>query len=68
MSALLTTTMTGMREVVDLLAEQGHAGRIRTIVGGAPVSAEFARDIGADAYAFDAANAVERVKALVACV
>jgi 5-methyltetrahydrofolate--homocysteine methyltransferase len=38
---------------------------VKVIVGGAPVSAEFASEIGADAYGYDAANAVERVKALV---
>jgi 5-methyltetrahydrofolate--homocysteine methyltransferase len=65
MSALLTTTMPVMREVVDLLRVQGLAGRIRTVVGGAPVTAAFAREIGADAYGFDAANAVDVVKALV---
>ena len=64
MSALLTTTMVGMKAVVDLLRERGVEGRIKTIVGGAPVSASFAREIGADAYAFDAASAVDRVKAL----
>jgi 5-methyltetrahydrofolate--homocysteine methyltransferase len=66
MSALLTTTMVGMKDVVDLLARRGLAGTIRTIVGGAPISAQFAKEIGADAFAFDAASAVERVKALAA--
>jgi 5-methyltetrahydrofolate--homocysteine methyltransferase len=66
MSALLTTTMPVMRDVVRLVTERGLAGTIRTIVGGAPVSADFARDIGADAHAFDAASAVERIRALVA--
>jgi 5-methyltetrahydrofolate--homocysteine methyltransferase len=66
MSALLTTTMVGMKEVVRLLRERGLEGRIRTIVGGAPVSPDFAREIGADAYAFDAASAVDRVKSLIA--
>jgi 5-methyltetrahydrofolate--homocysteine methyltransferase len=66
MSALLTTTMVGMKDVVDLLGQRGLTGTIKTIVGGAPVSAEFAREIGADAFAFDAASAVERVKALAA--
>ncbi len=65
MSALLTTTMTAMKEVQDLLKERGLAGKIKTIVGGAPLSAEFAEEIGADAYGYDAANAVERVKALM---
>ena len=65
MSALLTTTMTVMKEVVDLLRARGLDGRIRTIVGGAPVSEAFAREIGADAHGYDAANAVERVGALL---
>jgi 5-methyltetrahydrofolate--homocysteine methyltransferase len=65
MSALLTTTMPVMREVVAGLARKGLAGKVRTIVGGAPVSADFAREIGADAYAYDGANAVDKIKALV---
>jgi 5-methyltetrahydrofolate--homocysteine methyltransferase len=65
MSALLTTTMPVMKRVADLINERDLGGKIRTIVGGAPVSEEFAREIGADAYGFDAANAVDRVKTLV---
>ncbi len=65
MSALLTTTMSVMKEVVDLLGRRGMAGRVKVIVGGAPLSEQFAGEIGADAYGFDAANAVERVRALV---
>jgi 5-methyltetrahydrofolate--homocysteine methyltransferase len=65
MSALLTTTMQGMRTVVDLVRERGLSPKIKTIVGGAPVSADFASQIGADAYGFDAANAVDRVKELM---
>jgi len=65
MSALLTTTMTRMKDVVALLRERGLGGKVRTIVGGAPVSAEFAREIGADDYACDAATAVDRVVALL---
>ncbi|MBU0639580.1 MAG: corrinoid protein [Planctomycetes bacterium] len=65
MSALLTTTMPVMKRVVDLVREKGLAGKIKTLVGGAPVSAEYAREIGADAYGYDAANAVDRVKELV---
>jgi 5-methyltetrahydrofolate--homocysteine methyltransferase len=65
MSALLTTTMPRMKDVVSLLRERGLAGRVRTIVGGAPLSAEFAREIGADGYACDAATAVERVESLL---
>jgi len=65
MSALLTTTMPVMGQVVQLLSQEGLTGKIKTIVGGAPVSGEFAREIGADAYGFDAANAVDRVKSLI---
>ncbi len=65
MSALLTTTMPVMNQVIDLLRERGLDRSVRTIVGGAPVTEEFARDIGADAYAYDAANAVDRVKELI---
>jgi len=65
MSALLTTTMPAMGKVVALLRERGLAARVRTIVGGAPVSSEFAREIGADSYGYDAASAVERVRDLV---
>jgi 5-methyltetrahydrofolate--homocysteine methyltransferase len=66
LSALLTTTMPGMKDVVDLVRARGLSGRVRVIVGGAPVSEAWAREIGADAYGYDAANAVERVRALVA--
>ncbi|MCP4594682.1 MAG: cobalamin-binding protein [bacterium] len=65
MSALLTTTMPAMSQVVELVRERGLGDSVKTIVGGAPVSADYAREIGADAYGFDAANAVERVSALV---
>ena len=65
MSALLTTTQPAMKTVIELLREQGLNAKIRTIVGGAPVSKEFAREIGADAYAYDAASAVECVKQLM---
>jgi 5-methyltetrahydrofolate--homocysteine methyltransferase len=65
MSALLTTTMPVMRAVVGLLGERDLSNDLKTIVGGAPVSADFAREIGADAYGFDAANAVVRVKELI---
>lgn len=65
MSALLTTTMPVMGSVVELLKQEGLNGRIKTIVGGAPVSEEFARKIGADAYGYDSTNAVESVKKLL---
>ena len=66
MSALLTTTMIGMRDVVDLVRARGLAGTLATIVGGAPVTAEFAREIGADAWAADAPSAVDRIRTLIA--
>jgi 5-methyltetrahydrofolate--homocysteine methyltransferase len=66
MSTLLTTTMPVMRKVVELVREEGLTGRVRTIIGGAPVSADYAREIGADAYSYDGAHAVERVKSLLA--
>jgi len=65
MSALLTTTMPAMRRVVELLNEHGLGGKVRTIVGGAPVSAEFAKEIGADAYGYDSTAAVARIKDLM---
>ncbi len=65
MSALLTTTMPVMKEVVDLLAQEGLTGRVRTVVGGAPVTEDYAREIGADAYAFDGVSAVDRVRQLL---
>jgi len=65
MSALLTTTMSVMKQVVELARERGLSDRVKIIVGGAPVSKQFAEEIGADSYGFDAANAVDRVKALI---
>jgi 5-methyltetrahydrofolate--homocysteine methyltransferase len=65
MSALLTTTMPVMKNVVELLAVKGLNNLVRTIVGGAPVSEAFAREIGADAYGYDSIRAVECIKNLV---
>jgi 5-methyltetrahydrofolate--homocysteine methyltransferase len=65
MSALLTTTMPVMGEVVERVHKEGLTDTVKTIVGGAPLNAEFATDIGADAYGYDAANAVDRVKQLM---
>ncbi len=64
LSALLTTTMAGMRAVVELVRERGLDGDIGVIVGGAPLSKAFAADIGADGYGYDATSAVELVKQL----
>lgn len=65
MSALLTTTMPTMKKVVDLIEQNGHRGKIKTIIGGAPITEDYANQIGADAYAFDAAKSVESVKDLL---
>ncbi len=65
MSALLTTTMANMEKAVRLVKERRLDEKIRVIVGGAPLSEEFAARIGADAYGFDASSAVERVAKLV---
>ena len=64
MSALLTTTMPAMTEVIDLIDGAGLRGRLRTIVGGAPVTEAWARTIGADAYAYDGVSAVARIRRL----
>jgi len=65
LSALLTTTMPVMKKVVALVHERGLTGRIKVAVGGAPVTRQFAQDIGADAYGFDAVNAVECITRLI---
>lgn len=65
LSALLTTTMPMMKEVVELLKERNLRDRVKVIIGGAPVSEDFANEIGADKYSYDAANAVETVKTLL---
>jgi len=65
MSALLTTTMPVMKKVVELVKERNLDGELKTIIGGAPVSSDYAQEIGADAYAFDCVSAVEAVKSLL---
>jgi len=63
MSALLTTTMMQMKATVEKIKSDGLA--IKTMVGGAPVTAEFAKQIGADGYAPDAASAVSKIKEIL---
>jgi len=65
MSALLTTTMMQMKATVEGLQAAGMKGKVKIVVGGAPVTDEFARQIGADGYAPDAASAVGMVKKLL---
>ena len=64
MSALLTTTMMQMKATVEMVKTAG-LGKVKTMVGGAPVTQEFAKQIGADGYAPDAASAVQKVKELL---
>lgn len=65
MSALLTTTMTYMKEVIDALRASDLAGRVKVLVGGAPVTEGFARTIGADGYSSNANNAVLMARQLM---
>lgn len=65
MSALLTTTMPSMKTVIQVLKERQLFGKIKTVIGGAPVSQAYADEIGADGYGFDGANAVECINALI---
>ena len=64
-SALLTTTMMRMKDLVQALDEAGLHNQVKVMVGGAPVTEGFARDIGADLYAPDAASAASRAKDLI---
>ena len=66
MSALLTTTMTYMKVVIDTLIEKGLRNDYIIMVGGAPLNEEFGEAIGADAYCRDAAVAIETAKRLIA--
>ncbi|MCJ7553287.1 MAG: corrinoid protein [Ignavibacteriaceae bacterium] len=65
MSALLTTTMPMMKTVIELLEQNNLKGKIKTVIGGAPITEEYAKEIGADAYAFDASKSIECVKYLL---
>lgn len=66
-SALLTTTMPALRDAVALLNDALFRSKIKVMVGGAPITQEFADEIGADAYTEDAASAAQRAKELAAC-
>jgi methylmalonyl-CoA mutase cobalamin-binding domain/chain len=65
LSALLTTTMAEMKKIIEALAAKGLKSGVKVIVGGAPVNAKFARDIGADGYAPGAGEAVNLVRELM---
>lgn len=64
MSTLMTTTMEGMKIVIDKLKDQNIRHKYKVMIGGGPISQKFADEIGADAYTVDAAAAVKRMKEL----
>ena len=66
LSALLTTTMPSMKTTIDALTAAGLRERVKIMVGGAPVTAEYARQIGADGYSPDASRAVRLARTLMA--
>jgi 5-methyltetrahydrofolate--homocysteine methyltransferase len=65
MSALLSTTMPGMRETIETLQKAGIKDKVMVMIGGAPVTANFASEIKADAYAPDAGSAVMEAKKIL---
>ena len=65
-SALLTTTMPNMANTINALKEAGLRDQVKVIIGGAPITQEYADQIGADGYSTDAASAAELAKSLIA--
>ena len=65
MSALLSTTMVAMKETIEALKEAGIRDRVKVMIGGAPVTEQYAHQIGADSYAPDAGSAVIEAKRLL---
>jgi methylmalonyl-CoA mutase cobalamin-binding domain/chain len=65
LSALLTTTMPEMENVINLLHDRGLRDQVKVMIGGAPVDADFAEKIGADAYGDDAAEAVTIARSFI---
>lgn len=65
LSTLMTTTMDGMEQVIKLLPEYGLRGKVKVMVGGGPISPNYAKKIGADGYAPDALKAAKLAKLLV---
>jgi 5-methyltetrahydrofolate--homocysteine methyltransferase len=68
MSALLTTTMPSMSTTIKALQEAGLRDQVKVMIGGAPVTDTFAKQIGADGYSPDASSAVRLAKSLVAAL
>jgi len=65
LSALLTTTMPAMKDTIDALSEAGVRDQVKVMIGGAPVTQNYADEIGADGYAADAASAVDKANELI---
>ena len=65
MSALLSTTMIAMKETIEALKEAGIRDKVKVMIGGAPVTEQYAHQIGADSYAPDAGSAVIEAKRLL---
>ena len=66
LSALLTTTMLNMKSTIDALKDAGLRDNVRVMVGGAPITDAYAKEVGADGYAPDASRAVKLAKSLIA--
>lgn len=64
MSAMLTTTMVYMKNVINALEEAGLRDKVKVMIGGAPVTSKFAEEIGADLYTIDASSAADEAKTL----
>jgi corrinoid protein of di/trimethylamine methyltransferase len=65
-SALITTTMPGQKEIIDLLKDKGIRDRYKVVIGGAPTGPEWAQEIGADLWCEDAASAPRNIEKLLA--
>jgi methanogenic corrinoid protein MtbC1 len=66
MSALLTTTMPGMRSVIDAMRASGVRNQVKVMVGGAPITQRWADEIGADGFSDNASGAVRLARQLLA--
>jgi 5-methyltetrahydrofolate--homocysteine methyltransferase len=65
MSALLTTTMPSMKDTIDAIKSAGLKDKVKVMIGGAPITQNYADEIGADGYASDAASAVDSARKLL---
>ena len=65
MSSLLTTSMPSIKSTIEILKQRSLSSKIKTVIGGAPITQEYADSIGADGYAQDASSAVDKVKELL---